>query len=54
MEVRLYEFVDQSFFRRVGLTYMATGHYVMSRHAAGAVRADYPGKRRIFNGFYHG
>lgn len=35
MEVRLYEFVDQSFFRRVGLTYMATGHYVMSRYTAG-------------------
>lgn len=35
MEVRLYEFVGESFFRRVGLTYMATGHYVMSRYTAG-------------------
>lgn len=42
MEVRLYEFVDESVFRRVGLTYLATGHYVMARYTAGEFEISLP------------
>lgn len=42
MEVRLYEFYKSTLFRRIGITYLATGHYAESKYGVGEFELSIP------------